>query len=70
MTILDFMEDNKPKTTRKKKVVKYEDFPMEHFTCTICNKRFFDTNLYFYDTPSTKCLWCIRRPVRDKKIIK
>lgn len=70
MTILDFMEDKKPKTTRKKKVVEPEDIEMKKFKCVSCSKEYFDMNLYFYDTPSSKCLWCTKFPVKDKKIKK
>jgi hypothetical protein len=70
MSILDFMEEEKPKPSRKKKVIEPEDVEMKKFTCNSCGKENFDMNLYFYDKPSTKCLWCMKFPVKEKKVIK
>jgi len=67
MTILDFMEDKKPKATRKRKVAEPEDIEMKKFKCISCDREHFDMNLYFYDTPSTKCLWCTKFPKKEKK---
>jgi len=62
MSILDFMEEEKPKTPRTKKVAEPEDIEMKKFTCVSCSKEYFDMNLYFKDTPSIKCLWCSKFP--------
>ena len=43
------------------------DYPMEKFKCKVCEKEYFDTNLYFYDVRSTKCLWCTKFPKKVKK---
>lgn len=32
--------------------------PMQQFYCQVCNGKFFDMKHYFYDTVSTRCLWC------------
>ena len=37
------------------------------FTCKVCKKKYCDTNLYFYDKKSDKCLWCTKFPVKKKK---
>lgn len=64
MSVLDFMEEKKP---RKKKEVKEIDVPMEQFTCASCGNKYFDMKSYFYGTKSTKCLWCTKYPKQEKK---
>lgn len=41
---------------------------MVKFKCVSCDKEYFDMNLYFYDKPSIKCLWCNKYPQKDKKV--
>lgn len=41
--------------------------PMYTFVCTTCNQQFPDTNLYFYGTESTKCMWCTKFPKKQKQ---
>lgn len=43
---------------------------MVKFKCITCSREYYDMNLYFYDRPSTKCMWCTKYPVKDKKVIK
>ena len=37
------------------------------FTCSVCEKTYFDTGLYFYGTKSTRCLWCTKFPPSKKR---
>ncbi|NBP03634.1 MAG: hypothetical protein EBU90_26775 [Proteobacteria bacterium] len=82
MSVLDFMEE-KPKRKSKKQTVEVEvvkeqkpkrkkqsvevDIEMKKFKCVSCGKEHFDMSLYFYDKPSTKCLWCTKFPKKEKK---
>jgi hypothetical protein len=70
MSVLDFMEEKKQ--TKKRKITSEPDLEMKKFTCTSCSKEFFDMNLYFYDRPSTKCMWCSKfpKPVKKPKEVK
>jgi hypothetical protein len=49
---------------RKKQIddIADADIEMKKFTCVTCSKEYFDMNLYFKDTASTKCLWCSKFP--------
>ena len=40
--------------------------PMHQFVCAICDKKFFDTALYFRGIVSTKCLWCTKYNAKKK----
>lgn len=40
--------------------------PMLTYVCAGCGKKFPDTGSYFYDRPSTRCIWCAKFP-KDKK---
>ena len=44
--------------------------PMVKFICEGCGRESFDLNHYFYDKPSTKCIWCSKYPVKTKKDVK
>lgn len=59
--------EEKPKRATKKKSVSEAEVPMHKFKCASCGKEHFDMNLYFYDKPSTKCLWCTKFPNKEKK---
>ena len=39
-----------------------DDVPMTTYVCAGCQRKLFDTSLYFYDKPSTLCLWCTKYP--------
>ena len=65
MSILDFMEEKKK--TKKRKAASEPDIEMKKFTCVSCGAERFDMGLYFYDTPSTKCIWCAKYPKPVKK---
>ena len=44
---------------RQQQAVQGPDGPdMQQCVCTGCNRRYYDTKLYFYDVVSTRCLWC------------
>lgn len=40
---------------------------MKTFKCVNCEKIYADCKLYFYDTPSKRCVWCSKFPDRLKK---
>jgi hypothetical protein len=54
-------EDTKPNTRKKPANDESED-DLKKFTCSSCEREYFDTNLYFYGTKSTRCLWCTKFP--------
>lgn len=35
---------------------------LTYFVCDTCANRFYDLKNYFYDTKSTRCLWCSKFP--------
>lgn len=41
-----------------------EDFgpPMTYFVCDSCARQYYDLNNYFYDTKSSRCMWCTKFP--------
>jgi hypothetical protein len=41
--------------------------PMTTFNCQSCGKRYADTGSYFYNQPSTRCIWCAKFPSKSKK---
>jgi hypothetical protein len=41
--------------------------PMSLYTCTGCGFVGFDTQLYFYNTPADRCIWCRKYPKVAKK---
>jgi hypothetical protein len=47
------------------KKVAEKETPMKVFTCKNCKQKFPDMLLYFYDTPSKKCMWCTKFPSRN-----
>jgi hypothetical protein len=67
MSVLDFMEDKPKRLNRKRQIAEQVDVEMHKFTCTSCSKEYFDMNLYFHDTPTTKCLWCTKFPKKPIK---
>lgn len=40
---------------------------MKLFKCVNCGDTYPDCKLYFYDTPSKRCIWCAKFPDRLKK---
>jgi hypothetical protein len=40
------------------------------FKCKVCGQTRFDTNLYFFNTKSSKCLWCTKFPKKKKREFK
>lgn len=40
---------------------------MKLFKCITCGDTYPDCKLYFYDTPSKRCTWCMKNPDRLKK---
>jgi len=60
--------DAKP-NTRKKPANDNTEGDLKKFTCTVCERKYFDTSLYFYGTPSTRCLWCTKFPPSKKRQI-
>lgn len=57
--------------SRKRQVAQkqvVDDEPeLTKFTCTVCEKNYFDTGLYFYGVKSTRCLWCNKFPPTKKR---
>ena len=55
--------------SRKRQIVQAqeEEPELKKFTCTVCEKTYFDTGLYFYGTKSTRCLWCTKFPPSRKR---
>lgn len=49
---------------------KKTEVDMVKFTCSVCGKVNFDMGMYFYDKPSTKCMWCAKYPIKKKVIAK
>ena len=43
------------------------DVPMSTYVCAGCNTKYFDMNLYFYDTVSIKCMWCTKYPKKKER---
>ena len=66
------MEENKTpdKKPTRKKTTQDKEVDMKKFTCVSCGAEKFDMNLYFYDKPSTKCLWCLKFPKKEKVVKK
>ncbi len=50
--------------TAKPVVESNEDFgpPMTYFVCDTCAHQYYDLNNYFYDTKSSRCMWCTKFP--------
>ena len=46
----------------EQKKAEAEEPELTKFTCTSCQKTYFDTGLYFYGVKSTRCLWCTKFP--------
>ena len=44
-----------------------DDMPMSTYVCAGCNTKYFDMNLYFYDTVSIKCMWCTKFPKQKER---
>lgn len=53
--------------TETKKQNDESEHEMKTFKCVNCEKTYVDSKLYFYDTPSKKCIWCTKFPDRLKK---
>jgi hypothetical protein len=63
-------QESKPRTRAKAANDPAEnDDDLKKFTCSVCNREYFDTSLYFYGTPSTRCLWCTKFPPSKKRQI-
>jgi len=60
------VQEEKPKSKNKKQIVD-ANVEMKKFKCVSCSKEFFDMSMYFYDKPSTKCMWCAKFPKKEKK---
>lgn len=52
------------RTSMKPVESKDEDYgpPMSYFVCDSCARQYYDINMYFYDTKSSRCLWCTKYP--------
>ena len=46
----------------EQKKAEAEEPELTKFTCTSCQKTYFDTGLYFYGVKSTRCLRCTKFP--------
>lgn len=41
--------------------------PMQTYVCVSCGQKYPDTGQYFYNQPSTKCIWCTKFPKKLQK---
>jgi hypothetical protein len=53
--------------SQKSSKPKLDDVPMTTYVCKGCERKLFDTNLYFYGTESTRCLWCTKYPKKKER---
>ena len=63
----NFLELSETVNGQKNSKPEPDDVPMTTYVCKGCERKLFDTNLYFYGTKSEKCLWCSKFPKVKKK---